>query len=103
MSALDKKRGGQILPVSLGNFVRKVRKYKRVEQGELAKRLGISQASLSRIESGGSEITFSRMMEMCVVLEVSIECEFIDYLGFFICVSGQKNISEGFYFDGIPF
>jgi transcriptional regulator with XRE-family HTH domain len=104
MSDLKRKRGSQVLAVSLGDFVRKIRKSQNMQQGELAKKLGITQASLSRIEAGGSEVTFSRMMQICAALMVSVECGFVDHLGFFIRVSGQDNIAERFYFsDWIPF
>lgn len=102
MGALKRKRGGQVLAVSLGRFVQRIRKSRKIEQGELAKKLGISQASLSRIEAGNSEITFSRMLEVCVILDLSIESK-IDSIGFFIYESGRENMSEGFYFDGVPF
>lgn len=102
MSGLKRKRGSQVLAVSLGRFVQRIRKGQKIEQGELAKKLGISQASLSRIETGNSEITFSRVLKTCEVLGLSIEFK-IDSIGFFIYESGQEKISEGFYFDGIPF
>jgi transcriptional regulator with XRE-family HTH domain len=55
---------------SIGDRVKKVRKEQGMRQGELARRVGISQATLSQLESNGSRST-SYVAKFAAVLGVS--------------------------------
>lgn len=53
-----------------GLLIRKIRKEKNLKVTELANRLNISQPSMSRIENGMQDITFSMLNNICHHLEI---------------------------------
>lgn len=61
---------------SFGYFLKTVREGKGVNQGELAERVGITQASLSRIESGGTSVTIQRAAMLFEAIGETVSCEF---------------------------
>ena len=61
---------------SFGYFLKTMREGKGVNQGELAEQVGITQASLSRIESGGTSVTIQRPAMFFEALGETVSCEF---------------------------
>lgn len=61
---------------SFGYFLKTMREGKGVNQGELAEQVGITQASLSRIESGGTSVTIQRAAMFFEALGETVSCEF---------------------------
>lgn len=59
-----------------GKMIRRLRRQNNLTMVDFAKKLGLSQPSLSRIESGNQEITLSLLEEMCYVFGISMS-EFI--------------------------
>lgn len=57
--------------VELGFKVRQLREKKGIKQEELAIQIGISQATLSKIENGQLEVTLRRVETICQALEVN--------------------------------
>lgn len=57
----------------LGVIVANKRKEKGIEQGEIAKKVGLSQASYSRLESGKSSFSFDQLFECAKALDVSVD------------------------------
>lgn len=62
-----------------GNLIRKLRKENNLTMVNFARELGLSQPSLSRIESGNQEITLSLLEKVCTVFNISLS-EFIHML-----------------------
>lgn len=61
---------------TIGSFIKKLRVETHVSQGHLAEKMGISQASLSRIESGNQEVTFTTVLEIAAIIRCDIHCAF---------------------------
>ncbi len=57
--------------VLIGQRLKKARKNLRMTQNELAEKLNISVAFVSRVERGNSRISLKRLTEFCSVLEVT--------------------------------
>lgn len=55
----------------IGKRLKRARKDLRMTQAELAEKLNISIAYVSRIERGSSKISLPRLVDFCSVLEVS--------------------------------
>lgn len=55
----------------IGQRLKRARKNLRMTQQELAEKLNISIAYVSRIERGSSKISLTRLTEFCSVLEIS--------------------------------
>ena len=55
----------------IGQRLKRARKNLRMTQAELAEKLNISIAYVSRIERGSSKISLTRLAEFCSILEVS--------------------------------
>lgn len=62
-----------------GNLIRKLRKEKNLTMVNFARELGLSQPSLSRIESGNQEITLVLLEKICTVFNMSVS-DFIHML-----------------------
>ena len=65
----------------VGNRLKLLRIQKGLGQNEVAKLMGISQAHLSNIEGGRSNITLSNLLKLHDVLEVSMADLFVDIDG----------------------
>lgn len=57
---------------SLGTTIRKIREEKRFSQDYVAKKIGISQNSYCKIESGETNITIERLFRIAEILETSV-------------------------------
>ena len=55
----------------IGERLKKARKKKNITQEELAEKLDISIAFLSRVERGNSKINLKRLTQICEILNVS--------------------------------
>ncbi|NLC88306.1 MAG: helix-turn-helix transcriptional regulator [Clostridiaceae bacterium] len=55
----------------IGERLKKARKNKHFTQEELAEKIDVSIAFLSRIERGSSQINLKRLTQICELLEVS--------------------------------
>ena len=58
---------------TIGQRIKRIREAKDYTQEHLANKLGISQNSYSKIETGGVKITTDRLKQIAEVLEVSPE------------------------------
>ena len=65
----------------VGNRLKLLRIQKGLGQNEVARMMGISQAHLSNIEGGRSNITLSNLLKLHDVLEVSMADLFVDVDG----------------------
>ena len=54
----------------IGQRLKKARKAKKMTQEELAEKLDVSIAFLSRIERGNSQVNLKRLVQICEILEV---------------------------------
>lgn len=54
----------------LGVVLSNMRKMKNIEQGDMAQRMGLSQASYSRLESGKSSFSIDQMYQASIALGV---------------------------------
>ncbi len=82
LRARDRRRpaagGVQVtLEERMGWYFRSRRKALGLKQSTVAKALGITQGSYSRIESGESEITVGRLVAVCAALDIS-PCVLLD-------------------------
>lgn len=57
--------------ITIGRRLKRARKDLRMTQSELAEKLNISIAYVSRVERGGSKISLPRLIDFCSALEVS--------------------------------
>lgn len=73
------------LLVEIGANIRKLRLDKGYSQGKLAKLLVISDAALSKIEHGYTDINISRLLQICKCLD----CELADIIPHF---SDRSNV-----------
>ena len=55
----------------IGERIKIVRLKNKLTQEDLAEKLGISTAFLSRIERGSSQINLKRLVEICTLLDIS--------------------------------
>ena len=65
----------------VGKRIKAMRMQRCMSQSEVAKMIGISQAHLSNIEGGRSNITLSNLLKLHDVLEVSMADLFVDIDG----------------------
>ena len=57
----------------IGSRLKQARKEKILKQKDMAKKLGISRAGYSRIESGYVEITTKNLMKIAEILDISLD------------------------------
>jgi transcriptional regulator with XRE-family HTH domain len=57
----------------LGVVLSNLRKSKRIEQGDMAARMGLSQPSYSRLEGGKSTFSVDQMFQAANVMHISFE------------------------------
>ncbi len=76
--------------LQVGRLIRKLRKENNITMVDFANRINISQPTLSRIESGNQEVTFTLLEKICNEFEISMS-------RFFQCLEEKKElqISEG--------
>lgn len=55
----------------IGERLKKARKAKKLTQEDLAEKLDVSIAFLSRIERGSSQVNLKRLTQICEILEIS--------------------------------
>ena len=55
----------------IGSRIKKARLAKRLTQEELAEKIDVSVAFLSRVERGSSHINLKRLNQLCLLLDVS--------------------------------
>lgn len=60
-----------------GKLVKELRLDKELSMSEFSKRVEISQPSLSRIENGNQEMSFSLLIKICRELDISVSEFFI--------------------------
>ena len=61
----------------VGNQIRKIRKEKGLSQGALAKRIGVSQQLISRIEKGRENISLNTLVNICKKLDSDVSITFL--------------------------
>lgn len=57
----------------IGEKIRNIRELKNLTQDYMAEQLGMTQAGYSKIESGTSKVSYSKLLEISKVLDVSLE------------------------------
>ncbi len=65
-----------ITHTQLTSFIKDLRKKRGVTQVELAARLGISQATLSKMENGLAEPTAVQWFEFCRLMKIRLDAPF---------------------------
>lgn len=59
--------------MNIGDQIRKVRELKGLKQEYVAEKLGMSVTGYGNIERNSSELTFGRLEQIAVVLEVTVQ------------------------------
>jgi len=70
-----------------GKIIRNMRKEEKLTMIDFAKKINISQPTLSRIESGHQEITFSLLEKICGVFDISMS-------DFFRTLEGKNELKK---------
>ena len=55
----------------IGQRIQSARKSKKMTQQDLAEKMGVSIAFLSRIERGNSQVNLKRLGQICAILEIT--------------------------------
>ena len=58
--------------VSIGRTIRSLRKQNNMSMQELGDKVALSQASISRLESGVTDINFAQLSNVCDVFELTL-------------------------------
>ena len=58
--------------VKIGSFIKEIRKEKGLTQEQLAEKLGVSQKSVSRWETGKTMPDYSLLPNICETLEINV-------------------------------
>lgn len=58
--------------VSIGRTIRSLRKQNNMSMQELGDKVALSQASISRLESGVTDINFAQLSNVCEVFELTL-------------------------------
>ncbi|MCP2025426.1 transcriptional regulator with XRE-family HTH domain [Flavobacterium sp. HSC-32F16] len=61
------------MALEIKDKIRNIRELKNYTQNYLADQLGISQAAYSKIEKGITDLSFNKLEEIAVILEVTLE------------------------------
>lgn len=59
--------------VNIGDKIRNIRELKNLTQEYMASQLGMTQAGYSKIESGTSQVNYSKLNEIAKTLNVNVE------------------------------
>lgn len=81
------------MELTVGQKIKRAREFSGVKQDVIAEKLGISQASYSKIESNETDVTISRLQKIAEILELDVA----DIIGFdqkmFINKNQNNNIT----------
>ena len=83
---------------AIGNRIRQVRTHLKVQQNEMAQKIGITSAHLSEIEKGKSSPSIEVVLKMTNVYSMSLEFIFLGR-GEMLYNSGHAKAPEKFTFD----
>jgi transcriptional regulator with XRE-family HTH domain len=56
--------------MNIGQAIKKIRTEQKISQGEFAEKCGLSQTSMSQIESGKKRPSVSNLKKICEVLDI---------------------------------
>jgi len=76
--------------------IKKIREFKNFTQGYMAGKLGLSQNSYSRIESGQTKLDTDRLKEISKLLDVPVETILSDESNVFN-FTNNSGVSAGYY------
>jgi transcriptional regulator with XRE-family HTH domain len=89
--------------IKIGEKIKKVRELKNYTQEYMAKRLNITQAGYSKMECGETDITYSKIEEICLVLQISAEDLIsFDHQKMFNSVNNVKGDNNGITIMELP-
>ena len=60
-------------PRQIGNAIRRTRKSKRLTQGELGRKVGLRQSTISMIETGNPAVTLETLLGVLAALELEFQ------------------------------
>lgn len=82
---------------TIGSNIKKLRTLQKLSQGDLAEKCGFRQTKISRIESGGSDVTFPDLNTISNALNVDFVSLIATEDNEYISVKGeQKKILDGY-------
>lgn len=71
----------------VGRLIREIRKEKNITMVDFAKKIKVSQPSLSRIENGTQELSFTLLASICEEFDICIS-------EFFLRLEGKRNFHD---------
>jgi len=83
---------------AIGNRIKQVRTHLRIQQKEMAQKLGITSAHLSEIEKGKSSPSIEVVLKITNIYNMSLEFLFLGR-GEMLYISGLEKAPEKFTFD----
>ena len=87
--------------MKVGQKVKKMRELRNLTQDYMAEKMAMSQSGYSKIEQDETDVPFSRLLQICKILDVNI----LDLLSFegdklFFNINNQHNQNGSAFFFG---
>ena len=79
--------------IKVGNNIRKWRTLKGIKQEVLAEELEISKVSISKIETGKTDVPLRRLFDIASALEIDIQMLF-EYFGDILLPKGEYKLPK---------
>lgn len=86
------------MSATTGYRIKQIREFKNYTQDYMADKLGLSQNSYSRIETGQTKLDVDRLREISKLLDVPVEGVLNDEANVFN-FTNNSGLSAGFYFS----
>ncbi len=82
------------VPTSIARALAKARETKGLSQRELAKRAGLTQAQISKVETGAADLTVSSLTELARALDLEVALVPMKMVPALAHLTGQMRVAE---------
>lgn len=87
--------------MKIGQKVKKMRELRNLTQDHMAEKMSMSQSGYSKIEQDETDVPFSRLLQICKILDVNM-LDLISFEGdkLFFNINNQNNKNGSAFFFG---